>query len=136
MRYHVGQIIYAVLHTKGQVYPMLIVEEITKKTLKGEEVNYVLQAGSDASSTVLLSQVEGEVFLTPNEAKTSLISRASTQIEKLIMNSVKKAEEWYANPSVEKTVHELPQSFQEEEDESTVTLPDGTVARLKAANIA
>ena len=43
MNYSVGQILFVVLNKKGQVYPMQVIEEIRKKTLKGEVTTYVLQ---------------------------------------------------------------------------------------------
>ena len=50
MIYQIGQILFVVLAKKNQVYPMRIVEVITKKSLKGEEVKYLLQAGSDPAT--------------------------------------------------------------------------------------
>jgi len=132
MRYSVGQVIYVILSKKGQVYPMRIIEEITKKTLKGEETNYVAQAGADPATTILLDQIEGEIFVTSGEAKKVLIERATSQIEKIVDNAVVKATEWYSEKSQDDVeVHELPQP---EEEYPTVKLPDGSVARLKISN--
>jgi len=134
MRYNVGQIIYVILSKKGQVYPMRIIEEITKKTLKGEETNYVAQAGSDTSTKILLNQIEGEIFMTSGEAKNVLIERAASQIEKIIDHAVNKAAEWYTEKNDhhdDVEIHELPQP---KEEYPTVKLPDGSVARLKISN--
>jgi hypothetical protein len=128
MKYHVGQIIYVILQKKGQVYPMMVIEEITKKTLKGEETNYVLQAGSNQASTILMSDLEGEVFTTAREAKDVLVARATAQIERIVENASKKAEEWYSRGYSDDVIHELPEPQVEEQ---MVTLPDGTTARLK-----
>lgn len=131
MRYNVGQVLFVVLNKKTQVYPMLVIEEITKKTLQGEQINYVLQGGSDSTSTVLLNQVDGEIFENSEDAKSTLINRATIQIEKLIANAVQKSNEWYQKSfSQVNEIHELPGQTQ---DESFVKLPDGTVARLKAS---
>lgn len=134
MRYAVGQVIYVILNKKGQVYPMRIIEEITKKTLRGEEVNYVLQVGKESSATMLLNDVEGEVFETPEEARVTLIDRATKQIEKIVNLAVLKSKEWY-QPSTDQPqqrlqeIHELPPPTYEKDN--VITLPDGTVARLK-----
>ena len=32
MSYHVGQVLFVILNKKTQVYPMMVVEEIIKKT--------------------------------------------------------------------------------------------------------
>ncbi len=134
MQYRVGQVIYTILSKKGQVYPMRIIEEITKKTLKGEDINYVVQAGASIDSTILLSQIEGEIFITPDEAKRVLIERATGQIEKIVDNAIVKAKEWYSIDSTDDVeVHELVQP-QQNNEYSTIKLPDGSVARLKLSN--
>lgn len=136
MQHNVGKVLYVILSKKGQVYPMRIIEEITKKTLKGEEVNYVVQAGSDVNSTILLSQIEGEIFETPGEARRVLVSRATEQIDRLVSAAVAKAKDWYALQVDEHEVHELPEETSVNESESGfVTLPDGTVARIKMTNV-
>ena len=136
MQHNVGKVLYVILSKKGHVYPMRIIEEITKKTLKGEEVNYVVQAGSDVNSTILLSQIEGEIFETPGEARRVLVSRATEQIDRLVSAAVAKAKDWYALQVDEHEVHELPEETPVNESESGfVTLPDGTVARIKMANV-
>jgi len=133
MKYSVGQVIYVILNKKGQVYPMRIIEEITKKTLKGEDINYVLQVGSDTSTTILLNDVEGDVFNTADEARSVLIDRATQQIERIVASATAKAKEWYlTTDNDEQEIHELPPERQE--DPNFITLPDGTVARLKANN--
>jgi len=135
MKYSVGQVIYVILNKKGQVYPMRIIEEITKKTLKGEDINYVLQVGSDTSTTILLNDVEGDIFNTADEARSVLIDRATQQIERIVASATAKAKEWYSSAEStvdEVEVHELSQP--EFQQFSTVKLPDGSVARLKMSN--
>jgi len=118
-----------------QVYPMMVVEEITKKTLYGEETNYVLQGGSDHSSTILLDKVEGEIFESAEEAKYVLTTRATSRIEQIVDSAVEKAAEWYQ--SKEKDVSDQVMSLQtqtsqvETADAVKVELSDGTIANLK-----
>jgi hypothetical protein len=137
MSYNVGQILFVVLHKKNQVYPMQVIEEITKKTLKGEVKTYVLQGGSDPNSTVVLDQIDGEVFDSSEEVRQTLLSRATNQINKIVATAVTKSKEWYSSSNVlvdnvidNLQTSDLPQP--EEPQELTVTLPDGTKARLKS----
>jgi len=139
MNYNVGQILFVVLNKKGQIYPMQVVEEITKRTLKGEEKNYVLQGGSDQNSKILLDKVDGEIFDSAMEAREILVSRATSQIDRLVTNAVAKSKEWYLNnnlptessTSVENAsqIDELEKA--EQREEVIVQLPDGTKARLR-----
>ena len=137
MSFFVGQILFVVLNKKSQVYPMLVVEEITKKTLQGEDTNYVLHGGADSSSTVLLTQVDGEIFESAEEARNSLVAKATEQIDRIVLTAINKSKEWYSQAINEQksTVHELPPTVNLQDD-TTVLLPDGTVARIKNLNVA
>jgi hypothetical protein len=137
MNYRVGQVLFIIMHKKLQVYPMMVIEEITKRTLKGEEKNYVLQGGPDSETTILLNQVEGEIFDSPEEAKKMLITRATSQIERIVDSAVEKAIQWYqTNTSSEKVQKvDVPEQKEPPTDQEVETikvhLPDGTIANLK-----
>lgn len=141
MNYNIGQILFVVLNNKNQVYPMKVIEVITKRTLQGEDVKYVLQAGT-GSKTVMLDQIDGEFFDSSDKARTILVERATRQIHRLIDSAIKKADEWYKannNPAMQtiddlpdldtKSTHIHPQQL--DNDSSTVMLPDGTLAKVK-----
>lgn len=139
MTYTIGQILFVVLSNKNQVYPMQVVEVITKKTLKGEEVSYLLQAGSDGT-TIMLDKIDGEIFDSSEKARKTLVQRATQQINKLVDAAVKKSTEWYKSPpkvAVMQTIEDLPDFSDkidrpvESEDAAAVMLPDGTVAKVK-----
>ena len=122
---------------------MQVVEIITKKTLQGEEVQYLLQGGSNKSTTVMLDQVDGELFDSAEVARTTLISRATKQINRLVDVAISKSKEWYPTSLTEpQTLQDLPSYdpdhiTKHDEEESSkvspvmVTLPDGTVAKIK-----
>jgi len=93
--YKVGQVVYVILSNKNIVIPMRVVEEITKRTLAGEETNYVLQSGNSDSDTVLMNQIAGEVFENPDVLNSILTDRASKAIGRMIDNAKKKSVEWF-----------------------------------------
>lgn len=143
--YSIGQILFFVLSKKSQVYPMQVVEIITKKNLLGEEATYVLQAGPEKETKLTLDQVDGEVFESPDVLRQTLVHRASVQVNKLIDNAVDKSNTWYSSgkssSQVPQTIQNLPallakpdtSRLQEDvEDEgSFVTMPDGSVIRVR-----
>jgi hypothetical protein len=141
--YTVGQVLYFILSKKNQVYPMQIVEIITKRTLTGEDISYVLQAGPEKESKVTFDQVDGEVFESPDLLRRTLVSRATDQVNKLVDSALSKSTDWYGtlkeSPQtiqnlpdfVVKTEQPQPAQSHPEEDESTVTLPDGSVVRVR-----
>lgn len=135
MAYHVGQILFVILNKKMQVYPMMVVEEITKRTIKGEEINYVLQGGSDPATTILLNHVEGEIFESADEAKYVLTSRANVQIEKIVDAAISQAESWYSLDTKKNTLQKREiktlAAAATESETIQVEMPDGTTANLK-----
>ena len=72
-----------------------VVEEITKRTLKGEVTTHVLRAGSDPSKTIDIKDIDGDVFDSAENAKKTLFERASRAINSKVDAAVEKAKEWY-----------------------------------------
>jgi hypothetical protein len=95
LNYQVGQILYVILKKEASVYPMQVVEEITKKTLNGEETSYILRAGADANKTLNINEIDGEVFDSAEVAKKVLVDRVSQAITTRVDQAIAKAKEWY-----------------------------------------
>jgi len=141
--YQIGQILFVVLNKKHQIFPMQVVEMVTKKTLHGEEIKYCLQAGADKSTMIMLDQLDGEIFLSSDEVRNALITRATSQIHAMILSAEKKAKEWYEKDEkislvpdklLEPTVT-YSDAVEPVQEESTVVLPDGQVARIRLSSI-
>ena len=140
--YQIGKVLYVVLSNKSQVYPMQVIEVITKKTLQGEETKYVLQAGSDKSTTVFLDQIDGEIFDSAEKARITLVKRATNVVNKIVDAAVQKSKLWYPESVNEpQTIEDLPDfgtisspnEVVHDPESQTVMLPDGTVAKVKLA---
>lgn len=134
--YEIGQVVFVVLSKKQQIFPMQVVETVTKKTFEGEEIKYCLKAGSDKATKIMLDQIDGEIFTSAEEARSTLISRATLQINKLVDSAEKKAKVWYVENSRQEinelSVSEPEISFIDQDDvQDMVVLPDGNVARIK-----
>lgn len=143
MSYRVGQVLYVVLQKQTTVYPMQVVEEITKKTLEGTVTDYVLQAGNQTDK-ILLKDIQGEVFETPEKTKKVLIERVSKQIERLVETATKKAHEWYPTGTVSHTetiktpipnLDQIDPQSSDEDDTPQLELPNGTTVRVKLPEI-
>ncbi|NBW09580.1 MAG: hypothetical protein EBR82_16300 [Caulobacteraceae bacterium] len=143
--YTIGQVLFVVLSKKSQVYPMQVVEVITKKTLKGEETRYLLQGGTDKTSTVFLDEVDGEVFDSAEMTRDILVRRATAQVNRLVDTAVQKSKEWYAGRDPQ-TIQGLPdlapprstpqlEVVRDDDERATVVLPDGTVAKIKIPSV-
>ena len=138
MAYKVGQVLYVVLQKQTTVYPMQIVEEITKKTLEGSVTDYVLQAGLKEEK-IHLKDIQGEVFETPEQTKRVLVDRVVKQIERLVDQAVKKSQEWYPTQTTENHRPNPAQApvvpTMSATDIPTLELPDGTTVRVKLPEI-
>lgn len=99
MKYSVGQVLFVILKSENRVYPMQVIEEITKKTLGGEEISYMVKAGSgdDPKTKMLITEVSGEIFDSASKARGALTERATSVINRLVDVAVQKANEWYPN---------------------------------------
>lgn len=97
MKYAVGQVLYVVLKKEMRVYPMQVIEEITKKTLEGEVTSHMVRGGTDPKAQLLISEVDGEIFDSAEKAKQVLVERATASITRMVDAAVQKAGEWYPN---------------------------------------
>lgn len=95
MNYTVGQVVFAILKKEAGVYPVQVVEEITKKTLEGELTTYMVRVGADPQKVVAISDIDGELFDSAEKAKTVLIERVSAAITQRVDSAIAKAKEWY-----------------------------------------
>jgi len=144
--YEIGQVVFVVINKKHQIFPMQVVETVTKKTLQGEEIKYCLQAGSDKSTKIMLDQLDGEFFVSAEEARHVLVSRATSQINALIASAEEKAKSWYKLLESDErsiaaktliTQFEVPkisyidEQAENEPEDNSVVLPDGRVAKLR-----
>lgn len=139
MNLKVGQVLYVVLNKQTAVYPMQVIEEITKKTLEGVVVDYILRGGTDPKSAIRLGDVDGEVFETADKAKRVLTDRVVETIEKRVEAAILKAKEWYPT-SFEVSVTTPPtlrarkvnqqDDVSTEEDRALVDLGGGIKGRL------
>lgn len=96
MTYKVGQILFVVAPAKMKVVPVQVVEELTKRTLKGNEVSYIVKAGDGEGDRVDVKDIEGEIFTTADTVRKTLIERSTEGINRLVNNAVGVANKWYA----------------------------------------
>lgn len=135
MSYKVGQILYVVPTKQTAVYPMQVIEEITRKTLDGTETDYLLKAGLSDQKTISHKEIQGEIFDTVEKAKITLTERATRSIARLVDSAHKKAREWYPTAFPDKQNFQQVEDAEQDDSQALITLEDGTVARLKIPNI-
>lgn len=93
--YKVGQVVYAVLRKEAKVFPLQVIEEITKRTLDGEATTYMVKAGQDPKKVVAIADLDAEIFDNAEAARAMLIERATQAITQRVEAAVSTAKEWY-----------------------------------------
>lgn len=122
--YRVGQVLYVVLHKETKIYPMQVVEEVTKKTLNGTETTYMVRGGPSMTEPVAIERVEGEFFDSAAKVQKALLERATNGINSLVEAAMSKAQEWY------------PTGFEETNpDDSPVPLKPAEPGQIKQAKV-
>lgn len=138
MNYKIGQVLYVLLNKETKICPVQVIEEITKKTLDGATTNYIVKVGKKGE-VVSLSDMDGQVYESIEVLRKVLQERITRTVENVISATAKRAAEWYVQPSpheenrqsnVEtRSLEEL--EFNEKTDDAVITLPDGTIARMR-----
>jgi len=136
--YHVGQVVFVVSSEKMAVYPLVIAEEVTRKTLAGEEKTYLVKKNHN-DDTFNLSKISGEIYTDIADVKSALIANVTQAIVKLCDKAEKKSAALAPNRP-EESIDLRPaksghiESPTDEQIKSFV-LEDGTKARVHLGDI-
>lgn len=148
MKRQVGQILYVAARKQMVVYPIQVIEEITKKTLAGSETTYMVRITTRESGhkDILISEIQDEVFDSAAMARETLTQRATASIAKIVENACSVAQSLYPGgfeASSVDVVHdpaELAKLQQQRKkrvsandiphDGELVELPDGKMGRI------
>jgi hypothetical protein len=129
-KYDVGQVLYVISKKERKVYPVLVIEEIVRKTLSGAETSYIVQLPDRKATTFPLEAVTDHPFTSAAEIRDHLVRTASDSISAMVMEAETLAQVLRPTPvEAAASLHVEP-----EEDETVlVDLPDGTKARLRVS---
>ena len=140
-QYDVGTVLWIIHRDRPGLVAYRIVEEITKKTLEGEKIQYLVQPAVPKSRTVQLESINGRIFLTSEEAKNALIENATRAIDTMIKKTQNLVDKFFtpSKPNLE-TVPDVPLVVQQQpqtlkEGYQWVTMEDGTKVQVKIPEI-
>ena len=88
-QYDVGTVLWIIHTDRPGLVAYRVVEEITKKTLDGEKIQYIAQPAVPNRKPVQLESVKGHIFLSAEEAKFALIENATKAIDAMINKTQK-----------------------------------------------
>ena len=83
--HNVGDIVYIVSNKKRQVLPAQVIEQINRKTLQGEQIQYqVLIAGAQSPVDLDSLSAVGKIFSSLEDVRESLHKQAQLAISQVI----------------------------------------------------
>lgn len=129
--YKVGQVLYVVPEGEQKVVPLLIVEEVTRKTVQGKKVIH-MAVSPTRDKPFNVSKVVGELFDDLTSLHDTLVERATQEISRIIQNAKKIAEVKYGikNQSSDEDGVDVANDDVDENPEDVIDFGDGTVARI------
>ena len=140
-KYEVGTILWIIHKDRPGLVAYRVVEEITKKTLEGEKIQYIVQPAVPKAKTVQLESINGRIFLSSEEAKNALVENATRAIDAIVdktQNLINKVfhgqtkttiESANSNPSIGHQPISLKEGYQ------WVTMEDGSKVQVKIPEI-
>jgi len=138
MQYNVGQVVYLLDPHRNAVLPARVFEQVTKKTIEGEEEYFYVEVPG-AQSLLNLSEFEGTIFGDPQEVKEHLFQTLKININALVEKATQDAIEKWGETAAPVVIPKKPNRGRPkkkeakliEEDATLVDLGDGVVARFK-----
>lgn len=137
--YTVGQTLYLVSNKRMSVSSVIVTEEVTRKTLEGASTTYLVR-NDKASSTHQLESLPGNVFVTIDQVRSSLIENATKAIDKICKTAEDKAAQLGGISVPDFKIQEQssrlsPVVIPSDEKIKSIILEDGTPARINLENI-
>lgn len=132
--FKVGEVVYFISSKTEQVIPALVAEKITRSSLGGVRVTYVLKVKSgNSSKEIEVDPEKTQLFESTAEVKDFMMHRTALAIDKLIAAAEAVAQSFRPQKPVEQPAAPTDVNLDtiNPDDPAEVVLPDGTVAKLR-----
>ena len=131
--YSIGQVLFVLLKGDTNIHPVMVVEELKKKTLQGASTEYTVEIVTKGGkrNRVPLSELDATVFEGVEHAREHLIVNATTAIQRICDIAAQVAKKHFVE--VVPTVPQKRQIEPEIDDDingETVVLDNGVKARI------
>lgn len=141
--YEVGTVLWIIHTDRPGLVAYRVVEEITKRTLEGEQIQYLVQPAAPKARTVQLESIKGRIFLNSEEAKQALVENATKAIDTIVTKTQNLVNKFFiptsresdvqtpmiSNPETAVVNQQLKEGYQ------WVTMEDGTKVQVKIPEI-
>ena len=130
--YEVGQVLFVLDEERHRIIPVQVVTETVRKTLVGEQVTYEIITPAKPDRPVTLDKIKGKVFDQLDELHQLLLNNTKGAVDRMVTRASTVAAEAFrgqtASEAPEPETLSMPHN--DAEGFATVTLPDGTVAKV------
>jgi len=138
--YEVGAVLWIIHTDRPGLMAYRVVEEITKKTLEGEQTQYLVQAATPKTKNVKLESIKGIIFEDSEEAKMRMIENATRAIDGMVVKIQSNVDKYFgtqfqqvpkqnSDKSVQSSTSELKSGYE------WVTMEDGSKVQVKLPEI-
>ena len=138
--YEVGQILYTIIDNRQKVYPVKVVEQVVKKTLDGEFVEYTVKIPGAKDKNVSLKKFK-KIFNDLEEVNSYLTNNAKSAINRMIesaqtlQSSYFKEEAILKEPVILKENSVNNESCNDENNDVIIDLGNGQKGKLSISNL-
>lgn len=84
MKFEVGQLLYLLLRQDMKVILAQVVEEIVRKKIDGQEINYKIILPTKDRDVIDITDLDADIFTDADSIRSHMIKNASLTIDKLI----------------------------------------------------
>lgn len=92
----IGQIIYVLSNKAQKIIPAIVVEEITVKTIEGNQSSWKVSVGPQGKEkTIDSKRLDGELYGSIEEVQGVLKERLNAFIDQIVLDAQKKVSAWY-----------------------------------------
>jgi len=136
--YEVGQVLFVLDEERHRIIPVQVVTETVRKTLDGAQVTYEIVTPAKPDRPVTLDQIKGQVFDQLDELHQLLLANTKAAVDRMVARAASVATDTFGAPEPAEEALTAGAHFPTEEvsDVATVTLPDGTVAKVSLPDAA
>jgi len=135
-QYDVGSVLWIIHTDRPGLMAYRVVEEITKKSLDGEQIQYLVQPATPKSKTVQLESIKGQIFVDSEESKMKMIENATRAIDGIVVKIQNNVDKYFNNKDEKVIKHASVPKIQSSSSElkpgyEWITMDDGTKMQIK-----
>ena len=133
--YEVGQILYTIIENRQKVYPVKVVEQVVKKTLDGEFVEYTVKIPGTKEKNVSLKKFK-KIFDDLEEVNSYLTNNAKSAIDRMI-ESAKTLQDSYFKEEVDVLKEDIviDETCNNENNDVIIDLGNGQKGKISISNL-